>query len=775
MRRRQFLKSAGMAGGAAALGLGARPIASLAATRGAPFDRVGRAGIALAARLVSYDGCTPTAALDLPLAGRGTARGSLGGEAWACTLRAAAVRDRPDAVELTATFRLEKGHAAAASVGLALTVGRGWAGSYLLLPGSCYAGNRFESRHIAYPPLLTEPADVGPNVPTIVSDIPRLALHGGRSRLEVLAADLATPAIGVFAPAARLGLLLVTDPASAAGPSGLSVEESDDRTRATLVVSAPGVREEVMYAAGNTRLASKDRGATFRAGDTVVLRARLHLFDCTDVPALFARAFQMRGDVRKEVQERLVMSSTLLPGPAPLPFSAAFRAREERVNARWVEAPGYFAVGARDSAYSTWQTGWCGGLQTTLPLLALGDGRSRQRALRNLEFALTEGQAPSGFFHAVHDGKEWFEDGFAAPRYKHARRWHLVRRSADALTFLAKQLLLLDSQARARGPKPDPSWGRGLERCADAFVRLWDRDKQLGQFVNIDTGNIVVGGSTSAGLAPAGLALAARYLGKPEYLQVAAATARQMFDRYVRAGLTTGAAGDALQCPESQSAAALLESFVTLHDETADPVWIDRARAAAHQLATWVVCHDGGAGGADRIGAVLSDAQNRRALPGYLLSSGEALFRLYRATGELAYLELLRDTAGNLSRHLAAPAGEGSAGADLPGDVLPVEGACDAAGLLTYAEIPGLYVQVDSGVVFAFDEVQARVREATADHLTIALANSTEADAVVRVLTETAADAAKPLPPAAVALRARTVAVAAGATATLQVPRRPSS
>src|SRR5207302_1009317 len=94
---------------------------------------------------------------------------------------------------------------------------RGWscrsrrAGPAQALPGAVYDGNRFESRHIAYPPLLTEPADIGPNVPPIISDIPRLDVHGGSSRIDLLAGDVTTPAIGVWSARQGAALLLLTD------------------------------------------------------------------------------------------------------------------------------------------------------------------------------------------------------------------------------------------------------------------------------------------------------------------------------------------------------------------------------------------------------------------------------------------------------------------------------------------------------------------------------------------------------------------------------------
>src|SRR4029077_19531559 len=114
-----------------------------------------------------------------------------------------------------------KPHSAAGTVSLALELDAWSRDNYVMLPGACYAGNRFESRFIGYPPLLTEPADIGPHVPPIVTDIPRLTLHRGPSRLEIAAADLATPAVAIFSPAAGLGIIVIVDPATAVGRSGL--------------------------------------------------------------------------------------------------------------------------------------------------------------------------------------------------------------------------------------------------------------------------------------------------------------------------------------------------------------------------------------------------------------------------------------------------------------------------------------------------------------------------------------------------------------------------
>ena len=771
MKRRVFLGGAAIAGGVVATGAGT--------ARAGAAGLLERAGLTPAARLARYEGAHAVELVDVPLAAGSTARRPLGEAAWSCALRATPVRAspksaRPPAVDLVATFRLEHGVATAATVGLALVFSRWSRNDYVLLPGACYAGNRFESRHIIYPPVLTEAADIGPHVPPIVSDIPRLNVHAGPSRLQVLAADLATPAFGVHAPASGMGVLVLVDPATRVGLSSLTLEESDDRTRARLVLGAPGVREDVAYASGNMRLPSTDRGAAFRTGATLVLRLRVFVFDCAEPQGLFDALAVVRKDLTGPTAR-----------PAELPFSAAFKVHEARLDRRWVARAGYHSTEDPERA-PRWQSGWCGGLAATLPLVGFGTPRARERAMRTLGFLFTEAQAPSGFFRSVHDGGQWLDDGpraaatetaRRAPASKHAGRWHLVRRSADALTFSVKHLMVAARQDPTFSP--DARWLAGVGRVADAFVRAWDREKQLGQYVDVESGELIVGGSTSAGLAPAGLALAAALLKRDDYLATASAVAERFYEHDVRAGLTCGGPGDALQCPDGESAAALLESFVTLFEQTGERVWLDRATATARQVSSWVISYDAATGAARdgdprATGAVFSNAQDGRGAPGYTLLSGDALFRLYRATGEVAHLDVLRDTVHNLAQYL--PRAEQEAPSeprprraraetrdwlDARADVVPAGSVFDAAGMLAYTEVPGVYARTDSGFVFAFDHVEARVRERTPGRLVVSVKNPTSVDAAVRVLGESDAEAARPLAPGAL-LAARVVDVPAG-------------
>jgi hypothetical protein len=749
MKRRAFLRGLGAAGGLAFVpGIaGAAP-----AGRARAVERLRAADIQIGARLMMRGQLNALDVVELSLGGGRSARRTERGVTMA--LAATPVAGQADAIDLVCTVR--GGAPTIEKHGVTLGFGTWSRDNYVLLPGLCYAGNRFQSRRAAQPALLSERADIGPHVPPIVPDIARLSAAPGRSSLVADAGDLATPALAVHVPAARLGIIVLARAASATGAVSLGVAEEDDRKQANASILGAGRGE---------------------------LPVRIHAFDCPDVPALFERLFLYRKQ---------------LTGPTALvherPFSAAFAAHEVRVNGRWVEKPGTLALGERATPATTWQTGWRGGLATTLPLIAAGSQQSRERAFASVAFALDGGQTPLGFFHGSSDGKTWSDDGFT---YKHARRWHLVRRTAETLTFLIKQLALLERHPELRIGAKSERWAEAARRAADALVKLWERHKQLGQFIDIESGELVVGGSTSAGIAPAGLALAAALLKEPRYLDVARALGEHYYDRYVRVGLTAGGPGDVLQAPDSESAAALLDSFVTLYEATRDRVWLDRARAAAHLLASWVIAYDAPAAGrvcADSgvraTGAVFWSAAARRGSPGYVLSSGEALFRLHRATGDVAPLELLRDTVHNLAQYLpetppAAPAASTTtpaddrpvscAGADSGRWLeardagVPVDGMFDAIGLLSYTEVPGIYVRPDTGFVFVFDHVTARVKERARERLVLTIANPTRTDANVRILSEIATAVAEPLKPGAV-LDAQTAVVPAGGSVQVSVP-----
>ena len=686
---------------------------------------------------------------------------------WQCQIQAEKVSGSRDAIDMVARFELVEGVAKQVNAGIVFSFDDWSKDNYMLMPGAVYNGNRFESRAIKYPPRLSSTEDIGPDIPTIISDVPRLNIHDGTSRIQLLARDLTTPAIGFHAPKTGKGLWCLTDEHTEKGPVGIFVEENADRSRCEITITSPGVREDVRYTICNSQLPSEDRGVDMRAGDEIVLRTRLHVFDCPEVQTLYDYFF----GIRKELNAPISLKKEL-------PFSETWKLLEEKYNRdNWREDLGIYTVGVGKNPSQIWQIGWIGGMMATCPLMFCGSEISRQRALRNFDFVFPDGIGASGFFHGRGDGQRWYGDGETFPEniYPHATHWHLIRKSADALYFILRQFILMRSQEPALNPKE--SWLEGTRGCADAFVRLWRRFGQFGQFVDIETGDVVVGGSTSGSTAPGALALASQFFDCDEYLEVAKASADYYYENFVEKGLTTGGPGEALQCPDSESAFGLLESFVVLYEVTADDEWIEKACDIANQCVTWVTSYDFkfpdeslfGRMGMSSLGTVWANAQNKHSAPGICTLSGSSLFKLYRATGNPLYLELIRDIAHSLPQYVSRedrPIGKIARDADSPMENTPsgwvdervnisdwLEGigekmqSCSASCwsevsvMLTCTELPGLYIQPDTAVVCAFDNVTAKIVEESNDKLVVEVGNPTKFEATVNVFVESSKDA----------------------------------
>ena len=736
--------------------------------RTAFFDRLQENGCSLRGRLSRYAGShlLDTVSVSLEEMEPNRVQVTFGGATWECSCSATHVDNRPDAIDLSVSFKVLAGHASQCSVGLDLNLADWSPEDYVLVPGAVYNGNRFQSRAQSYPPRLKETADLGPGTPIIVSDVPRLNLHDGLSRIQLLTGDGATPAVGVFRPRDKSGFWLLTPQATEVGDSGLTIEESADRGEAVISVTAPGVRQDTKYTMCTTQTPSDDQGVDLAEGQAITLHLRLDFFPCRDVQHLFDRFAVIRKD---------------LTGPVTLfhelPFSEAWRLMEEKQNRdNWWDDPGFYAQ-ENGRPRRLFGTGWGGGgIVINYPLLMNGNETSRERVLKSLDFFFTQCVSPAGFFHDHHDGRNPLDEQRVALAESSG---HLVRRDCEALYALIKQFQLLEKQTADFVP-PD-LWLEGTRRCADALLRQWQRHGQLGQCVDVQTGEIIVGGGTNGGLAPAALARVSQYFGEERYLQGAEDMASLFHEQYVQHGLIHGGTRDALKSPDSESAFALLDSFVTLYEVAGERHWVTKAEETARQCASWCVSYDFafppeaefGRLNMHTAGAIYPNAQNKHAAPGICTLSGDSLLRLFRATGDLFYLELLREIAHNLTQYVSRPdrpitSFECEGGRPLPSGWMNERvnmsdwegkenvggvfyGSCwsEIAAMLTCAEVPGLYVQPDTGLLCAIDHIDAEVVEQGPEYLRVRVTNPTKFPARVRVLCENSVDMKQPLPPAA--------------------------
>lgn len=647
-----------------------------------------------------------------------------------------------------------------ASISVVLKVHDWSQDDYVMMPGAVYEGNRFrvvpswEAQYIK---------DASPHMePVISSAVPRLQRGGNPGQIQLLTGDMATPAIGIQCRNRKIGCLIHTDQGSFAGNHGIFVEEHPARREIMLIVQAPGVREVVLY---NGR-PSRDRGADLGAGATISLSTDLHVFDAPDRNALFEYFWKHRLNRGSSRVQHCI------------PFSSVFEIQKDKYESQnWVDAYGYYSVGMRECPAQDWQTGWVGGLNTTYALLASGDEQMQQRTLRTFDFLHDQhGWHLSGYLRSCFSNGKWYQDAPA----------ELQRYSADGLYFLIKDFLLL----RHRHFEVKSCWEDLARRVAGAFCATWERWGQLGHRIDPQSGDVAWGGTAGAALAPGALALASLYFGdNPRYVEVAQASGEHYFEQYVCRGVLAGAPGDSLHAPDCESAFALLESYLTLYESTGDYRWINYARHVAHHAASYVVSYDyvfppdttfAKLGMLTR-GTIMANAQNKCAVPGICTLSGLSLLKLYRATGEWAYLELLRDIAHAIPQYMSRadrpiidrrpnqrwkimPPGwinervnmgdwEVRGEPDIEIGVGEIFGGscwCEAAMLLTWTEVPGLYINISSGQILAFDHVEVTTSTRKSDgNFELIIKNPTPFHARVRIFAETDSDRVIPLGPLA--------------------------
>lgn len=706
------------------------------------------------------------------------------GASWQVNLEWTAVAGQPDAVEGRIAFRLKSPRADQVTAAIELPV-ESWSPEvFVLVPAAAYNGNRYPCRPYSYPPLIHEPADLGPDAPILVTDVPRLRREPGPSRMQLTTGDTTTPCLCFYHPGAELGVILLTEQGNAWGNHGLTVEESDDRRRAVLRIESPAVRRETLYTMCTTATPSWDRAANLREGDEIMIRFRRIVFPARCVQDLYHCFCAVRADVTEPPLRR-----------EELPFSAAWRIVEEKYQREnWCEE-GYYHVAPRHAAaenrYADWQTGWVGGGMVIPPLLLAGGETARKRAKENLDWMFRRAQYPSGLFCAGYHKGEYFSDGF---NQSCGARWVMVRKQADALYFLLKSFLVL--RALDSRWSPPESWAVGVTRLADRLVDTYRRFGQLGQFLDAHTGDVVVGGSTAAALAGGALALMGEFFRTSAYLPTAEALARDLYERDVKAGVTTGGPGEILSCPDSESAFALLESFVVLYETTRDARWLRAAEEIAEQCLTWCASYDyrfpatSWMGRLDirSAGSVWANVQNKHSAPAICTLSGDSLLKLFRYTGRREFLDQIAWTAHNLPQYLCrADRPLGDPECMKPGYICErvnfsdwegVEniggslfGSCwpEVSLMLTTVEIPGLYVQPDAGLLCVFDNLEAEIVRADAEGAILQCRNPTKFDAQVRVLAERSADAATTILGQAAGARWPVFDIPAGKTVRIEV------
>lgn len=509
---------------------------------------------------------------------------------------------------------------------------------YVFFPACCYDGNRFDVNKKMYPPLFT-PEEASVNMPVTITDVPRLEKDGD-GIIEVTTGDVSVPCIGIWSKKEKKAVLFYTIQEVKKINLGLSYKKGK------ICVSVPKMRIHGMYRWPYMR-ACQDKGIDFLKHEKVEIPFRIYEFDCENIKAFYHKFFETR--------KCMGMSMDV---PDIKDAKEIFEVLRDKMNKyNWRKRGGFYGTEVLEKGIMSWQPGWIGGGMYTYALMRLGGNLEWERGMSTLHHLFRQ-QTEAGFFY-----ESCNETGVPTREifgYDWTTDWHMVRKSADILYYLFMHFDLIVEE-RKLIPK---EFEEGAKKLADAFVRLWKKYKQFGQFVNLITGDIIVGGTSSGVIASAGLARAAVYFNEPQYMKIAEESA----DYYCRCveeeGYTVGGPGEILQCPDSESAFALLETTVTLYQIKREKKWLDYSMFLAEFCSSWVVAYNylfpEGSEFArlnmKTTGCVFANIQNKHAAPGICTFSGYSLYHLYEWTKNEKYLELFRDITNTVHQYMSTEA-----------------------------------------------------------------------------------------------------------------------
>lgn len=673
---------------------------------------------------------------------------------WALQVKNTPVSGHPEAMDIMASFRVEKGSASSSAVDASFDFGKWSRDNYVLVPASIYNGNRYRPIGDGYSPAYPKDMYYNPSVPLTISNNPRLSVEKGKASLvQLQTGNAATPAMCFFSEKQKKGFIVLTGQMTKLGNNGLTISENAAQDSCTFSISAPAVRK-LAPGFGDFH-PSGDIAPDWKTGSEISLNFRVYVFDAWNIPELLAKFMQVRKDLSGPNDPRNI-----------LPMSKLFEVVSNITKNRFVTVPaGSYYLPENNNDF---QLGWVSGMMNTYPMLALNDEKERNRVGAELDFVVNKLQGKSGYFYGGITAKGALRPEKMNPDFKPLQA--MVRKNADALLWLVKHMLLL--KAQGYGSRIKLEWEEATKKLAEAFVRTWKAHGEFGQYIAPETGEIAVYNSTAGAIAPAGLALASDYFHNKSWMKVAGDAAKFYYHRDVeKQGLTGGDCGDISQDANSESAFGFLESLMALYHYTGEKQWLNMAEIQAALCSTWTISYDPvfpensaiGKLGSHMAGAVWASIQNKHSAPGICTASGDYLFKLFRATGNVQYAELIRDiqhaqaeavnmppnhiTTNNLvgsSMERIQPSdaeGKGSVG----NFINTRNSWTETNGILMAMELPGIYLNTDSKKIYVFDHVEAKTISSTSSGTTIQISNPTSYDASVAILAETTKQAGGPL------------------------------
>ncbi|MBU3810744.1 MAG: hypothetical protein H9893_03730 [Candidatus Niameybacter stercoravium] len=622
---------------------------------------------------------------------------------------------------------------------------------YVFAPAAVYNGNRFVSLKLPYPPFEVRNKTEILSTPTTITDIPHLEHDKAKSKIQLRSGDMSTPATGYYNQNRKEGFLLIGEHIGGKDYTGFTIEENLEERKAFFSLSLPAVREGYKYFFGpNTCTPSDDQGRCFDVGDKVTLHFCMHHFRA---PSL-ADFFHYFNDVRM-IYERGKLQHTI-------PFYKAYKAIKEKYQKYNFTPEGYYSVGTDwNVPQQCWQAGWIGGGMNNYSFLLGDDELAYERGFSTFRFILDKLQNEKGWVTGIYANGIYYGDNFDLEKTTNIL---LVRKNADLLFFLLKESILLEG----KGESID-LYKSKIRSLANAFVRLFDKYGQVGQFMDIQTEELVIGNSASAGILVGALALASEYFKHLPYLEVAQKLADYYYNHYVSVGILNGCPGEICQAPDSEAAFGLLDGYIQLYETTKEEKWLNYAKQTFEIAITWVMSYDfdfpyestAAKLNLHTLGTVFANVQNKHSAPGICSLSGNSLLKLYRFTKERRYLDWLHFIAHALPQFVSLeerpiftlakkylPSGfinervqtSDWEGKETIGEFAYGSNWPEVSMLLTFVEIPGIYIDFSQQFVYGFDHIDYEIKYQDTDQVVLELFNNTLYDTKVTLLVDESKD-----------------------------------
>lgn len=655
-----------------------------------------------------------------------------------------------EAVDYTVSFTMDEGSMASGGAAVQFTF-NGWdTENYVFAPCHIYGGNRFRILKIGYAPYIYDEADRPLDMPITTTNIPHLSNDGSDAYVDFKTNSCSTPLAGFYDKNAKKGFFILTEQDTVIGDEAFFIYEYPSEKRMTIRLSAPGVREH-RYVMTKSDYPSDDEGIALKGGDEIKMHFRVYEFPCEDLMAYFDKFLTIRKDLSGQNEFRNLEPFSSLAGTIY---------KHHFVN-KWYEDDKYAYFSNRpfsDNPGGHFQLGWNGAPVYTLAQMLHPDchqdyNEILRRVCRTLD-TIEYMQGASGLFYALCRRGELFSD------YTDRRDIVAIRRNAITLYYGLQNLDAL--RVQGHGDMIKPSWEEMFRRASDAFVTLYQRYGEFGQFLYAETGEINIPNSAQGALAIGALAYASEYFNEPRYLDLAKTAADSFYERFLSKGYVGGGPLEILQSPDSESSAELVESYITLYEITREEKWIKYARDAAAYFSTWVVSYDykfpEGSGmarmGVKAAGSVWASVQNEHSAPGIYIMSGDFLLKLYRCTGDKRYLDLDRDMSHNVVQYVNTEGNRMQAHGGFGyctervnigdwendiGSLIDCDSnqAWENVALMHTGQNPGIYVQPDCGEICVFDHVNAKIVSSDAESVTLEIENPTYRDGDISVLAET--------------------------------------